>query len=199
MKKVLCIGDGDRESVSLPELVRKLLSIEVDTEFQAWHRLHDTGGRGYRRKLKYAVIVSARSSRSDAVVAVVDRDTDQNDGKLRELRETRNEIKLSEEGHVQVAIGEAIPHFEVWLLDDPVAVRLSLALERSHSITDSRNCSSPKSELDKLISQSEISCHPVSETLGQIARQLDIGRCIHADTNGLRDFAEDCKRELTIK
>jgi hypothetical protein len=93
------------------------------------------------------------------------------------------------------AIGEAVPHCEAWLIDDPVAVRAALQLPTTVEIASPTKIKSPKDELDRLYQE----CGSPLETLqllAAIAGGLAPERCNHRDATGFAAFARDVVGEL---
>ncbi len=119
-------------------------------------------------------------------------DSDHLKGRLGELRKARDEEQAKQ--HLPAAIGEAHPHGEAWLRDDPVAVVEVLRVPQD-CIPTVRNHRNPKQALQDLIDVSERSEGPTT-LLEEIASCLDPGRCQHAKTTGFEAFANEVKREL---
>src|SRR5260221_8370531 len=89
MIPLLLVGDGPRDAIVLPPLIRRALGVEIRCEFRPWARLH-SAGRRYERKLVFA-LAQARDSDMVGLVAAVDADKDSNSrdklGRLRAGRE----------------------------------------------------------------------------------------------------------------
>ncbi len=194
MMHLLIVGDGDRDSASVPPLVEKMLNVAVRSVFRPWARLHSAkGGKGYARRLLFAV-KQAHDLKVDGLVATVDTDRSPNRKKLRELQDARADQRQSAPPF-PTALGEANPHGEAWLLDDPVAVAkvLKLAADRIPNI---RNVQYPKDTLNDLWQTSERADVLILTILTEIAQQLDIQRCQHKKETGLHHFLEDVRQEL---
>lgn len=130
---VLLFGDGPRDAAMIPPLLESLLGVRVRVEFTAWARLHHQGSRsGYQRKLLFAMR-QAQDKRANGMVATVDVDSDRRREKLRELQEARDKARQKDPPFPTV-LGEASPHAEAWLLDDPVAVRRALRLSGNAAV-----------------------------------------------------------------
>jgi len=113
---------------------------------------------------------------------------------LSDLKAARERDRTA--GHnTPAALGEAIPHLEAWLIDDPVAVRGALKLEPATDIRSPTKIKSPKDELNKLHRDcvSELS---LLELLESVAANLDPKRCNHQKDTGFDSFAGDVKAEL---
>jgi bifunctional DNA-binding transcriptional regulator/antitoxin component of YhaV-PrlF toxin-antitoxin module len=190
--KLLLVADGPRDEASLPPLLNVILGRTVECEFESWVRIHRRGsGRGYDRKLRFSV-GQARSRGHAGLVAVVDRDKDHAGHRAGELRSTR-ETDRQTGAHFPTALGVADPHVDVWLLDDPVAVREGLGLEPKAEVISVHRTKDPKAELDRLIHNSGLE---LIETLKAIATRLQQRRCNHAKSTGFESFAEDCRQEF---
>jgi len=194
--QLLFVGDGFRDEVVLPKIVRKAApqaQSDKPDKFRAWTtglRLHR--GSGYQRKLRLAIQI-ARDNELDGVVAVVDRDRANRGERLAKLTKGRELDRANlAVNPLPVAIGEANPHAEAWLLDDLNSVRQVLSLDSTVSVP---KCKDPKETLHQLISQ-----HAENETeidiLSRIAEALDPQRCRHAKETGLEGFLEDVRAEL---
>lgn len=193
---ILVVGDGPRDQSALPNLVCRILEANVDTEYNDWHDIRYLKGKGsiYARKLKYLT----RRARADDFVAlaiVVDTDKSQRKDKLRELREGREDDR-QQNPPFPTAVGEANPHFDVWLLDDAVAVRDALGLAGDCQIPNAIKIDNPKAALTELINQSEIEFEHVSDALAEIAQRLTVNRCVHHKETGFGDFEQDVRDEI---
>lgn len=212
MIRIHFVGDGPRDVWSVPHLVEGILSHPVelavigsdqspqkgsdkwsDQSRRHWARLNSEGS-GYRRKLLFA-IRTAKDEGADGLVAVVDRDKTKDNSRLNELVKTRNEDR-QKTGHFPTAIGEAIPHGDVWLLDDPVAVRRGLDLAPSTEIVNVRRSKYPKDDLDDLIANAPRSEQEAEHPLTSIARLVDASRCAHARETGFQAFVDEVRTEF---
>ena len=118
MIRLFFVGDGPRDSATLPAVVRGILEKDVLPEFQQWKELR-LGGKGNDRKLKYAVR-HAMHANLEGVVAVVDRDRDRE--RLQTLAAARAEDRQTGVSF-PTAIGCAAPHVEKWLVSDRTALQ----------------------------------------------------------------------------
>ena len=202
--KLLFVCDGPRDAPCVPRIVERILETPVTEDCRIWARLNDKEQRpakGLARKIQFA-IRQAKDSGAAGLIATVDRDKEARHSRLKDMQEGRN-LDRTANAIFPTALGEADPHFEAWLLDDPVAVRTVLGLASNHPIPVVTKVVSPKVEIDKLIdlraSRNE-SGYPAPQTrlltLADIARQVDLGRCQHDKEIGLKAFADDVKREL---
>ncbi len=190
--KVLIVADGPRDASSLPPLLNVILGRAVDCQFDSWVHIHrERSGRGYSKKLSFAV-GQARSRGLEGLVAVVDRDKDRAGHRSKELRTTR-ELDRQNGMIFPTALGVADPHVDVWLLDDPVAVREGLGLDPKSEVINVRKAKEPKAELDRLINESQLK---LLEALSAIAAKLQPSRCVHAKETGFDSFAADCRSEF---
>jgi hypothetical protein len=187
------LGDGKRDAATIPHLVRNVLRVEIAAVPSQWARLHGEG-RGFARKLAFAIRV-AEADNAAGLVAVVDRDRDKKLVRLRELQAERRRARDS--GRlIPIALGEAAPHGEAWLLDDARAVRNALGLEDDVNIPNVRSTSNPKAALDKLIKDSGHVAESSIDALSEIAQRLDPERCFHRDDTGLAAFITDVRNEF---
>jgi len=111
---------------------------------------------------------------------------------MQEARAEDREIHPS----LPTALGEAVPHGEAWLLDDPVAVRRTLRLSAEVKIPTVRETKNPKGVLQGLLAKSLRATERPIVIWGEIARELDTERCSHAKTTGFQGFAEEVRHEL---
>lgn len=193
MIKIFFVGDGLRDMVILPPLVGNILSVEFEANGKHWAHLHGAG-RGYAKKLKFAVL-QAKDDSAQALIATVDRDKAKAKERLGELKKARAQLRASDLPY-PTALGEARPHAEAWLLDDPVAVCRCLNVS-AESIPSIRHCSDPKSTLDNLHRGSSRSVEAATEVITEIASLLEPRRCVHADETGFAAFVADVKAELS--
>jgi hypothetical protein len=129
------------------------------------------------------------------MVATVDSDRSAPRKRLDEIRLGRSEDRQDPRASpMPAALGEAVPHLEAWLLDDPVAVRNVLRFSNEKDIPNVQAVL-PKDTLNNLIVESERDEHP-TQVLAEIANELDRGRCNHSCDNGLDDFVRDVRAEL---
>ena len=195
MIHLLFVGDGALDSAVIPYLVENIVGTTVQAESVSWARLHgDKVGHGYKRRVLFA-IRQARVRRLQGLVATVDADKDQPRKRLQQLREGR-QADRAKSSHLPVALGEAVPHLEAWLLDDPVAVREAMELTPNESIPTVRRTKNPKDILQELLSQSARSGDRPLVVWPEIARKVSLNRCTHAEETGFKDFAEDSRVEL---
>ena len=174
----------------LPPIVATILEVRVDPSFSPWPRL---SGKGFERKLVFAHL-QAIDAGEEGMVAVVDRDRDTAGARLSALRKGR-ERERSRTSDVPVALGEAIPHLEAWLLDDEVAIRRGLGLAADVPLPNVARCRDPKSAIETLRCVGSSPDEPILAALGRVAVELDVRRCNHAKRTGFADFG-DVAREL---
>jgi hypothetical protein len=196
MIKVHFVVDGPRDHLMIPLLIEKILGRNIQPiSTTAWKEVHLSAGKGYPRKLLFA-IRKARADGADAVVATVDTDASNRRAKLRELEEARRDDR-SRAPSLPTAIGEANPHADAWLLADQVAMRRALGFDENTKIPNVDDCRDPRTAVDNLIEQSEnFAGQKKSEILGAIARQVVPSRCGHQKETGFKTFADDVKSEF---
>ncbi|MAE72315.1 MAG: hypothetical protein CME06_17835 [Gemmatimonadetes bacterium] len=153
------------------------------------------GGRGYARKLLFAIL-QAIDADLEGVVAVVDADRAKPAKRLAELRKGRDRHR-ERSTPFPTAVGVADPHGEAWLLDDRQAIRSVLGLPESARIpTVVQARRDAKGALQAVIDESERAGDRVMELIGNVAAQVDPRRCVHADRTGFGPFAKDVRDEL---
>ena len=193
MIRLLFVGDGERDAATNPHLATVITGASVDPTTKPWARLNEAG-RGYDRKLLFAIL-QAREASLDGVVATVDRDTSHGRDRLRDLQAARAKDR-EKHAPLPTALGFADPHAEAWLLDDPVAVRTALRLPADLDIPTVRQVKSPKSEIARLHATSPRSREPVRAVLVGIARSLSVDRCQHGRETGFSHFVDDVRDEI---
>ena len=193
MIRLLFVGDGERDAATNPHLVTVITGAQIDPTTRPWARLNEAG-KGYDRKLLFAIL-QARQDDLDGVVAAVDRDTSRGRDRLRELQAARTKDR-EKNAPLPTAVGVANPHAEVWLLDDPVAVRTALRLPADVLIPTVRQVQSPKSEIGRLHRTSPRSDEPIRAMLIEIAQALSIDRCQHGHETGFSHFVDDVRDEI---
>ncbi len=190
------VGDGPRDGATLPRLVERILGAQVDGPFKEWRHVRLHGKSGYAGKMKF-VIRAARDDGASGLVAAVDSDKDPQRRRLRDLIAGRDADRVSAPPF-SAALGEAVPHADAWLLDDPAAIRLALQLSADVEIQTVRQTKNAKATLQSLIEQSEIETEGLLVILAAIARAIDPSRCQHAKETGFNKFAEEIRRELGL-
>ena len=193
MIRLLFVGDGERDAATIPRIVEIILSTSVGAEFHRWARLHGSG-RGYKQKLRFAYR-QAQDAGAKGLVATVDCDKDRKGQKLKKLRQARRDER-QESPLFPTALGEAVPHAEAWLLDDPVAVRETLTLAPDAEVPNVRDVASPKNALDELIAASDSANDVFMDVCRRVAQQLDPSRCVHARETGFKAFVSEVRDEI---
>jgi hypothetical protein len=191
--RLLFVADGQRDRVTIPRIVERILNTAVDVEFREWKRLKMRQGGGYKRKLRFALLL-ARDQELNGVVATVDSDNAKPRQRLAELRSGRDEDRNKPIKPMPAALGEAVPHLEAWLLDDPKAIKQVLQFASDKVIPDVRQ-PNPKTSLDALMADSARTEEPM-ELLAEIACNIDIRRCNHSAETGFDEFVQDVRDEL---
>ncbi|HOW19816.1 MAG TPA: hypothetical protein PLC79_12340 [Phycisphaerae bacterium] len=193
MIRLLFVVDGERDAVTVPRLVERILTTQVAEETRPWARLHGAP-KGYRSKLLFAMR-QAQDSHSVGLVAVVDADRDHEGRRLRAMREARDEER-TRSAVFPTALGEAFPHGEAWLLDDPSAVREALGLPADTAVPTVRHAKNPKKSLEELHATSRRTGDRPVDVWADIARRLDPSRCAHAAETGFSQFAGEVRCEI---
>ena len=188
------VGDGPRDGATLPRLVERILGAEVDGPFKEWRHVRLHGKSGYAGKMKF-VIRAARDADANGLVAAVDADKDPQRRRLRDLIAGRDADRSSAPPF-PAALGEAVPHADAWLLDDPAAIRQALQLASEIEIQTVRQTNNPKATLQSLIERSEIETDDLLAILAAIAREVDFSRCQHAKETGFKKFFDEVRHEL---
>ncbi len=189
MIPILFVGDGERDGVTVPRLVERILGRRVREDFRRWARLR--GGSGYERKLAFAVR-QAKDAGTQGVVAAIDKDKSQ--GRLRALREQRDLEQTH--GAFPIAVAEAVPHSEAWLLDDPVAVRECLGLASDVEIPTVRQVKSAKEALEALRARGTKRDEPLLTIWAEVARNVSLERCAHAKETGFDGLVSEVTQQF---
>lgn len=181
------LGDGPRDEAMVPLIAERLLKVRIRAEYTAWKDLRARGG--YEGKLKFAArrAVDANVPR---LIATVDTDKDVFGKKLKRLSNARRQDSTCN-SLLRIALGEAFPHAEAWLLDDPVAVRNALHLPSDADIPSTKNEDDPKQALEYLRRIGDRVDDPILAILADIAGELDPSRCGRAEQTGFQAFQEE--------
>jgi hypothetical protein len=190
------VGDGERDAATIPHLVQNILGVEVEPKSYKWRDLHLRSGKGYAKRLRFAVL-RAIDDGAAGLVAVVDRDNAPARSRLRELQQDREDHRANGPAF-PTALGEAGPHGEAWLLDDPYAIREALELDEDVLIPNVRKSDSPKSSLDALIDGSRRREEKRITILAEIAQRVRLSRCTHHTETGFGALVEDVRREFAV-
>lgn len=199
MMRLLCVGDGPRDERPLPALLENLLGQELDCTYEDWRQQRRHGrrqgigpGRGFHRKVAEALL-KVRRLGFDGLVAVLDRDTAPGGDRLRQARRGLAEDRARPERVVvPVALGEAAPHFEAWLLDDGNAVKLCLNIAATETIPRVDKCRSPKLEFERLIADQGLDRDPLKT---KVAWSLQVVRCRREKQTGFAAFRLELEQE----
>ena len=187
------IGDGPRDQVTVPRLVERVLGAAVGAPYNAiWKDIRLNRGSGLDRKLAFA-LAEAKSDGLAGLVATIDEDTIP--GRLAQLEQARAADR-ERAPPFPLAIGQARPHGEAWLLDDAVAVRAGLGLDASTQVPAPQQCKEPKRELEALHARSRSAGERYRESFARIAALVEVARCAQRERTGFGEFAEDVRREL---
>jgi hypothetical protein len=193
MISILLIGDGPRDEATVPYMVKNILKTSIQTEFRQWAHLHGSG-KGYEKKVRFGVL-QARDMNAAGLLAVVDQDKARGGGRLRSLRNARDADRIVHPPF-PTALGEAKPHGEAWLLDDPHAIRQVLELDGGVDIPNVRRSRDPKEDLNELFRKSQRQGDDRMDLLKEIAQRIDVSRCQHGEETGFSDFVEEVRQEL---
>lgn len=201
MRHLRIVGDGERDSVTLPPIAKTVLGADFTHTATPWPRLHRREKKapgyslkGYGLKLYY-LLQGAPGRGEDGVIACIDADRERRRQRLKGLKDARNAHR-SVAPAVPTALGEAKPHNEAWLLDDPVAVREALGLSSDHPIPAVTKRGSPKATLEELHQQSERGTERPVDVWPRIAERVDVGRCAQRKQTGFEAFVEEVRTEI---
>lgn len=186
------VVDGERDIVTIPRIVEKLLGTEIEETSKTWARLHGSAGKGYGRKLRYALL-QARDNDAQGVAAIVDEDRSGKE-RLKNLQQAREEDR-TQHPPFPTAIGLAIPHGEAWLLDDAEAVKAALKLSPDAKVPGVGQSRSPKEDLQALHDESPRDERPL-EVWADIAMEIDIQRYREPRKTGFAAFEKEVEAEL---
>ena len=194
MSKILFVGEGANDRDVVPIIVRKITGREFVSEFQTWREIREHRNRGFARKLGLAVF-RARANGSFGVVATLDSDKHRTN-RLDALKTGREKCRsdLSTDSF-PIAIGEAVPELEAWLIDDSNAVKQALGLNPEATIPSPTSCKDVKKALEDLISNSPLGLGH-ADCLKNIAETLEFGSCRYPKKTGLEFFVQDVRTEF---
>jgi hypothetical protein len=193
--KLLFVGDGPRDEAMVPAIVNRTFPQVTKDEFRAWKNIRLDRGRGYEDRLKFALRIAIDAGMV-GVVATLDRDKAKSGDRLSALRSARENHRTdSSKPRLRIALGEANPHAEAWILDDPKAIRDVLGLPTSTEVPNVRDCGSPKDSLHALFDQSDRDDDELV-LLAELASALNDNRCNHRTETGFQDFIDDIATEL---
>jgi hypothetical protein len=191
MIDIFFVLDGPRDHITVPPLVGHILGLSIRPQTMPWARLRQKGNaKGYQRQLQFA-IRQAQDAKTAALVAVIDRDAASRREKRKELIAAREQS-----AGYPVALGQADPHGEAWLLDDPVAIRRGLGFTGDAEIPNIRDVESPKDTIEQLRKNSELSGEPILQVLQAITKHVDPSRFQHAKETGFEAFEKDVKHQF---
>ncbi len=182
--RIRYVADGDRDHWMLPALVQTIIGAHDEGGFLRWRDIQLQGGLkgGLGRKLQ--LVVRAAEQENEAVVATVDRDATHGE-RLRELQQHRGDPSIP------VALGEANPHGEAWLVDDIEPLRTHLGLGAEEQGADRRN---PKKWLDGLVARADRGS--ASVVYPRLAADVRLKRCTQAKRTGFRAFVTDLEDQF---
>ena len=146
MTHIRFVVDGARDERVMTSLVKAVIDRDFESSHTNWRSIMPLQfGRTstLTRKLQLARR-SAIDSGADALVATVDTDKSKRGMRLAELDAGRADVGL-----VPTAIGEATPHAEAWLIDDPRAVRDSLGLPTETEIPAPTKCDPARCRIER--------------------------------------------------
>jgi hypothetical protein len=191
------LADGPREESTVPAIVGHVCPDAITSLFTSWSDITLAKSSGYQRKLDFA-IRTVLTEGWDGVVATVDCDKDKRGKKLAVLNSARSAHRDDTAvPQIRIALGEAVPHFEAWLIDDPKAVRAGLGLDPSTEVPNVRDCAYPKTTIDELVRMSPHQHERSdSELRKEIAAAIDEERCNHRGETGFEAFMDELRENL---
>jgi hypothetical protein len=178
--KVLFISDGPRDVAALPAIVCGVLrapaaAIEPSDHSRPWSKVKGHG-KGYCRRMQ-AMIALARANRIPARVCTVDCDNAARRKRLGDLHLARDNDR-NRNSPLPAALGEARPHLEAWLIDDPDALRQALPSCRGTDMPSFSKIPKPKEWLNTLLDEDGCEDGPSrTAKIVEIANRLDHSRC----------------------
>lgn len=196
MSKILFVGEGANDRDVVPIIVRRITGREFVPEFQSWREIRGHRNKGFVRKLGLAVF-RARAKGSLGLITTLDSDKHQTN-RLDALKTGREMCRRDySTDPFPVAIGEAVPELEAWLIDDSNAVKQALELDPEARIPSPISCKDVKKALEELISNSPLGLGH-ADCLKSIAETLEFGRCRNPKKTGLEFFVQDVKTEFSV-
>jgi hypothetical protein len=192
MIRLLIVADGPRDEATLPPLVETIVGKSIGAQFVPWRglRVHSPGkGNRTGRKLKFAVR-RAQSDNLEGVVAVVDRDRDED--RLRDLTDARADDRAGGV-NLPTAVGCAVPHSEKWYVSDRTAMKVCFPGGTDADFEAIQRSRKPKDDLDGLFAAHDV---PKIEGLRILSSNLQVSRCAHRDDSGLSAFEADLIAEI---
>jgi hypothetical protein len=190
MIRLLFVGDGDRDAVTIPPIVGTTLGARIESITRNWARLH---GGGLKKKIRFAVL-DAETSGARGTVMTLDRDRSPSRHKIKAFVGCRTQLR-QEFPPFPMAFGCADPHGEAWLLADQTAVRIVLRLESSMTVPSAKS-GSPKESLESLLRSSVRAEERPLVVWAEIAMALDPDRCACQKETGFRAFVKEIKSEI---
>ena len=195
MIRIFFVVDGPRDTATLPHIVKTILATEIEPVVRDWHDIRLNRGGGFPKKLLFAMMQARNEHDVVGLVAVVDQDKFPARSLLRELHDARKADR-AKNAPLPTAVGEAAPHGEAWLLDDPHAIRVALKLDAGVEIVSIRKTKSPKEVVNNLIDLSEHVNEKRMDLLTEIAKQVNTSRCNHTKETGFAAFVDEVHTEL---
>ncbi|UCE61500.1 MAG: hypothetical protein JSU63_07075 [Phycisphaerales bacterium] len=191
MMHLLFVGDGPRDAATVPILVKRILNATIEPVSCSWHSVRV---KGYKRKVLY-MIRRVRDQGADGLVATLDADKERKGRRLREMCKGRDADR-EKYAPVRTALGEAAPHGEAWLLQDPVAVREGMELPNEVQIPSLRKTKDPKEALHRLLATSPRSEDRPVHVWADIAGLVQPERYKFKKNTGFGTFEKDVRDEL---
>lgn len=211
MIRLYISGDGELDAAMLPQLICAILRTSGvdDPQFEPilpeipWTKtrlglVRLQQGSGLARRLEFAAI-NARSSIADGLAVTLDGDKAQRRTRLQDVMKGRDAIRnRAGQSHIPIALGEARPHGEAWLLADQQAVKDALEFPPDEQLAVANEIvKDPKAVLQGLLrGRFSGRFDTMLAAYEEVARNVALDRCQRAKETGLEEFAEEVRREL---
>lgn len=186
----------------LSDITHKNIDFNVKTERLArLHHHHKKGNKyvlkGYEKKIHYVMKMLAdpygKYADCDGIVFVVDQDNDPK--RIERLRSGKEQArKIFELQNIRIAVGVAILMIEAWLLADPKAIGLGLAIPTPDTSPNPEIIKSPKAYLRSFFKEEDE--RSTVEKYEAIAQKIDIKKLSNRCKKGFQPFHEEIKDEF---
>ena len=190
MISIRLVAEGFRDEAIMRALIPQIIGHKVFILFKSLKEYH-LDGMSLKKKYRF-IATSMKVNREFFGIGLFDRDKNKRREGIREVKEALENVE-GFNSLFHFAFGEADPHLEAWLLDDPVAIREALGLPPAVQIPSVDSVNDPKEEIEKLRKQGpeDVLEAEICKILEAIAGKLTPKRCTRAKQTGFAQFQKE--------